>query len=110
MAPLHVATLTVQRELPKYNKNDWVVYIIIMVHISVLSLSTVVNACNASLRNKKFSNMAVRTRKQYLNDLAEQSSTAITLDQANTSGRVGKSGWWEYRERRRRGWRPRDRC
>lgn len=33
--------------------------------------------------------MAMRTRKQYLTDLAENHITAITLDQANTSGRVG---------------------
>ena len=51
---------------------------------------SVINACNASLRNSKFSTMAVRTRRQYLNDLAENSTLAITIDQANTSGRVGK--------------------
>ncbi len=50
----------------------------------------VINACNASLRNQKFSTMAIRTRKQYLNDLAEHSVTSTTIDQANTSGRVGK--------------------
>ena len=50
----------------------------------------VINACNASLRNQKFSTMAIRTRKQYLNDLAEQSTTSTTIDQANTSGRVGE--------------------
>ena len=50
---------------------------------------TVINACNASLRSSKFSAMAVRTRKQYLTDLAENHVTAITIEQANTSGRVG---------------------
>ena len=48
-----------------------------------------INACNASLRNDKFSAMATRTRKQYLNDLAESHVTAINIEQANTSGRVG---------------------
>ena len=52
-------------------------------------LLTVINACNASLRSNKFSAMAVRTRKQYLTDLAESHVTAVTIDQANTSGRVG---------------------
>ena len=52
-------------------------------------LSAVINACNASLRNDKFSAMATRTRKQYLNDLAESHVTAINIEQANTSGRVG---------------------
>lgn len=52
-------------------------------------LLAVINACNASLRSNKFSAMAVRTRKQYLTDLAENHVTAITVDQANTSGRVG---------------------
>ena len=33
--------------------------------------------------------MATRTRKQYLNDLAENHVTAINIEQANTSGRVG---------------------
>jgi hypothetical protein len=51
--------------------------------------SAVINACNASLRNDKFSAMATRTRKQYLNDLAESHVTAINIEQANTSGRVG---------------------
>ena len=50
---------------------------------------TVINACNASLRSAKFSKMAVRTRKQYLTDLAE-CTTSITLEQAST-GRVGRS-------------------
>ena len=49
----------------------------------------VINACNASLRSDKFSAMATRTRKQYLNDLAENHVTAINIEQANTSGRVG---------------------
>ena len=48
-----------------------------------------INACNASLRSDKFSAMATRTRKQYLNDLAESHVTAINIEQANTSGRVG---------------------
>lgn len=51
--------------------------------------SAVINACNASLRNDKFSAMATRTRKQYLNDLAESHVTAVTIEQANSSGRVG---------------------
>lgn len=58
--------------------------------------TAVINACNASLRNQKFSAMATRTRRQYLNDLAEHSTTSTTIDQANTSGRVGKylgKGW-----------------
>ena len=53
-------------------------------------LVAVINACNASLRNQKFSTMAIRTRRQYLNDLAEHSSSSTTIDQANTSGRVGE--------------------
>ena len=54
---------------------------------------TVINACNASLRSEKFSKMAVRTRKQYLNDLAEDSTTNLTLDQVST-GRVGECSVW----------------
>lgn len=48
-----------------------------------------INACNASLRNDKFLGMAVRTRRQYLSDLAEHSTTGVTIDQANTAGIVG---------------------
>ena len=59
-------------------------------HSRYLILShAVINACNASLRNNKFSTMAVRTRKQYLNDLAESFTTSVTIDQAHPSGRVG---------------------
>ena len=51
---------------------------------------TVINACNASLRSEKFSGMAIRTRKQYLTDLAENSTTGLNIDQANNSGIVGR--------------------
>lgn len=53
---------------------------------------TVVSACNAGVRNAKFSAMAVRTRKQYLTDLAESCASGLTIDQANNSGIVGE--WW----------------
>ena len=53
--------------------------------------TSVINACNASLRSDKFSGMATRTRKQYLIDLAENSTSSLTIDQANASGGlVGK--------------------
>ena len=51
---------------------------------------TVVSACNAGVRNAKFSAMAVRTRKQYLTDLAESCASGLTIDQANNSGIVGE--------------------
>jgi len=34
--------------------------------------------------------MAIRTRKQYLTDLAENSTTGLNIDQANNSGIVGR--------------------
>lgn len=54
-------------------------------------LVKLINACNASLRNEKFSAMAARTRRQYLTDLAESGANNITIEQANMSGRVGIS-------------------
>ena len=82
LVPAHVSasTITEQRwHIKKFMYCSW---------FTVYFLA-VVNACNASLRSNKFSAMAVRTRKQYLTDLAENHVTTITLDQANTSGRVG---------------------
>ena len=68
--------------------NDAIMHVDAYVYVYFF-VSTVINACNASLRSDKFSAMATRTRKQYLNDLAESSVTSISIEQANTSGRVG---------------------
>lgn len=52
----------------------------------------VINACNASLRSDKFSQMAKRTRKQYLLDLVQSSCTSLGVDQIGGAGIAGKVG------------------
>ena len=66
------------------------VYLSVCLPVYLSVCLTVINACNASLRSEKFSGMAIRTRKQYLTDLAENSTTGLNIDQANNSGIVGR--------------------
>ena len=50
-----------------------------------------INACNASLRSEKFSQMAKRTRRQYLLDLVQTSCTSLGLDQIGGAGIAGNA-------------------
>lgn len=58
-------------------------------YLCVMCELLVINACNASLRSDKFSQMAKRTRRQYLLDLVQNSCLSLGVDQIGIAGIAG---------------------